>query len=95
MVSLSKMFGSRSETGLVHLRKVKQWVRDASNAGEDDSILVTELVCGEPGCAPFEVVMAVLSVGGKKRQRKLHRRLTELNEEQVLAAWQSEDWRAP
>ena len=85
----SGVFGSRCEADVVHVRKVKQWVRQASHACEGDTILVTELACSEPGCPPFEVLMAVLSEGGKRRQRKLHLPLVDVSEAHVIATWQS------
>lgn len=68
-------------------RTAKSWVAEASGAPEDATVLVTELACSEPGCPPYEVVMAVLAPDGTRRQRTLHVRLAELTRERVFAAW--------
>lgn len=68
-------------------RAAKRWVAEASGAPDDATILVTELACSEPGCPPYEVMMAVLAADGTRRQRKFHVRLTELTREHVLDAW--------
>jgi hypothetical protein len=71
----------------MRVREVKDWVRAASGVGEDVTIMVSELSCSEPGCPPYEVVMAVLRPGQPPIQRKLHQRLMELSREDVSALW--------
>lgn len=83
-------FARRGAAG-PRVREVKDWVRAAARAGEDATILVTELACSEPGCPPFEVVMAVMRPGRPPLQRKLHKRLAELSTEDVTRLWAGGD----
>jgi len=77
------------EPGGPRARDVKEWVRAAAGAPEDATIVVTELACSEPGCPPYEVVMAVLRSGGiPPVQKKLHKRLAELSRAEVTRLWQ-------
>ena len=64
-------------------------MRQGAGAPDDATILVSELSCSEPGCPPYEVVLAVLQPGKPPRQRKIHRRLAELTETEVLRLWQA------
>jgi hypothetical protein len=70
---------------------VKEWVRAAAGAPDDATIVVTELACSEPGCPPYEVVMAVLRPGTPPVQKKLHKRLAELSREEVTRLWEQGD----
>jgi hypothetical protein len=72
-------------------RDIKQWVRQATRAPDEATIVVSELSCSEPGCPPYEVVMAVLIPGQPPLQKKSHRRLAELTEAEVLRLWQAPD----
>lgn len=69
------------------VRAVKGWIREVLPDAGEAALLVTELACHEPGCPPFEVVMAVLPADGPRRQRKIGKRLSELSAEDVRAAW--------
>jgi hypothetical protein len=79
---------SAREPGGPRARDVKAWVRAAAGAPEDATIVVTELACSEPGCPPYEVVMAVLRPGAPPVQKKLHKRLAELSRAEVTRLWQ-------
>jgi hypothetical protein len=61
---------------------VKRWVRDRLVLAEDAALMITELRCSEPGCPPFETVIAILSESDK-RQYKLHKRIDEVQDEDV------------
>ena len=82
---------SDREPGGPRARDVKAWVQAAAGAPEDATIVVTELACSEPGCPPYEVVMAVLRPGTPPLQKKLHKRLAELSHEEVTRLWQVGD----
>jgi len=79
----------RRQEGAPRARDVKAWVREASGAPDDATIVVTELACSEPGCPPFEVVTAVLRSGAPPVQRKLHKRLAELSRDEVIHLWEA------
>lgn len=87
--SLSRGTGPKTDEG-PRPREIKEWVRVASGASEEATITVTELACTEPGCPPYEVVMAVFEPGQPPRQKKLHRRRSELVEDVVRDLWSGE-----
>jgi hypothetical protein len=82
---------ARRERSGPRTRDIKEWVRAAACAPDDATIMVSELSCSEPGCPPFEVVMAVLRTGESPVQKKLHMRLADLSQEDVTRAWTSGD----
>ena len=85
-------FGSsrpREGDGATRARDVKEWVRAAARAPDDAAIMVSELTCSEPGCPPFEVVMAILSPGRPPVQKKLHKRIAELSRDEVVHLWET------
>jgi hypothetical protein len=78
-------FGARTKADPGHLSEIKRWDSAAFRLGEDDSVMVTELRCTEPGCPPLETVIAVLGVPGPARQYKLHKAIAEVTEADVEA----------
>ncbi len=64
---------------------IKRWAEAAFALGEDDSVMVTELRCTEPGCPPLETVIALLTAGGPTRQHKIHKPITDVTEEDIRA----------
>jgi hypothetical protein len=40
--------------------------------GDEDSVIVTELQCSEPGCPPLETVVLIAAAGRATVQHKLH-----------------------
>jgi hypothetical protein len=85
--SAPPLFGALPRTSGPRARDVKAWVREAARVPEDATVLVTELSCSEPGCPPYEVVMAILAEGAPPLQKKLHKRLADLSRDEVVALW--------
>jgi hypothetical protein len=81
--------GAARPPGGPPVREVKEWVRRAAGATDDATIVVSELTCSEPGCPPYEVVMAILTPGEPPLQKRLHLRLVELTEIDVVRLWSS------
>jgi len=74
---------------------LKRWVREALALGDDDTVMVTELTCREPGCPPLETVVAVLRGPGRTWQFKVHTpvaALTDADRARLLAAWHEHVW---
>ena len=73
--------------------KIRRWVEEALPAQyEDVTIMVNELQCFEPGCAPLETVISLLDPG-KPIVFKVFAPILEVVDngpEQVLAALQKE-----
>jgi hypothetical protein len=77
------LFSSRPPNGAAaNGPRIRRWVRDIFALDEEAAVMVTELHCSEPGCPPIETVIAILS-DGANRQYKLHKRIGEINEEDV------------
>jgi hypothetical protein len=69
-----------------HLAALKQHVRTELALDEQDSILITELNCTEPGCPPVETVIAVLPPGAEPRRWTVHHPLSELTPDLLTQA---------
>jgi hypothetical protein len=82
-------FTARGSAGA---RQIKEWVRELLGAGDDATILVSEVACSEPGCPPVETVIAVMDGAAASRRYKIHAPLAEIGREHVagLAAAQEE-----
>jgi len=59
------------------VRQVKEWVRQAFGIGEDQTVMVAEVTCTEPGCPPIETVIAILDASGRAEHR-LHLAVADL-----------------
>jgi len=58
-------------------RALKAAVRDRFGLGEDDSVFVAEITCGEVDCPEVETVIAVF-VEGQRREFKIHKPVSEI-----------------
>lgn len=81
-----RLFGAGAGREPGRAAEVKGWVGDLLGLGQDDTVLVAELRCSEPGCPPLETTIAVLPAGGGSRQFKIHKSLAELTFDCVRAA---------
>ena len=52
------------------LDRVKDWTRARVGLAEDATILVSEVVCGLPGCPPLETVVAFWTEGDTRHHFK-------------------------
>ena len=57
---------------LAHLTALKDHTRHLLALDDQDTVLITELRCTEPGCPPLETVVAVLAVGDAPRRWTVH-----------------------
>lgn len=80
------MFLGRSAGAVaVRKREIKSWVSEALGLPDTATIMVTELVCKEPGCPPVETVIAVLDEPKIIRPFKVHQPVIELDKPTVVA----------
>ena len=49
--------------------QIKEWVRAHLTLGSDITVLVAEIYCDMPGCAPVETHVAVLRDGSREQYR--------------------------
>jgi hypothetical protein len=72
--------GRRADTE--NTTQLKGWVTAALPAGDERTVLVTELTCTEPGCPPVETVIALIGQG-EPQQWKLHKPIAAITEDDV------------
>jgi len=74
------MFGQTraSPERTAKVRAIKDWAREALALAEDVVVMATELRCTEPGCPPFETVIAVMHERGHRQEFKIHKPLEEI-----------------
>ena len=77
------LFGNNQKKDVASILKIKNWVGEAFELTEYESALVTELQCHEEGCPPIETVIVVLREGTGKEQYKFHKRMNEINFEDI------------
>ena len=73
--------------------RVRRWAREFWQLGDDDSVLVTQLRCSEPGCPPLETAIVIAAAGQPTVQHKLHKSVAEVSRED-LQALRSQESRA-
>lgn len=62
--------------------QIKQWVREVYGLADDIPVIVAEIRCDIPGCAPVETIIAILEPGGR-RQFKSPRPMKEVDKHDV------------
>lgn len=51
--------------------QIKEWVRAHYNLPETITVLVAEIFCDQPGCAPVETHVAILKDSGREQFRMM------------------------
>jgi hypothetical protein len=80
-----RLFGPRPGRTPGRTTEIKAWTTEALGLTDDVAVMVAELRCTEPGCPPFETVVAVMDGNGPTRQYKIHKPLADVTREDVLA----------
>lgn len=62
--------------------RIKEWVRAHYKVPEEIPVIVVEVYCDLPGCAPIETHIAILDPAGR-RQYKLGRPMKEIYKEDM------------
>jgi hypothetical protein len=69
------------------LDRVREWTRARFKLPEEAAILVSEVSCALPGCAPLETVVAFWTEGDKRHQFKLFKPVVEVVEDDLPPRW--------
>lgn len=70
------------------LRHIKQWTRERFQLGEDETIVVAELACAQPGCPPLETVIAFWTNDGADRHHiKIFKPALDVTEDDLPPRW--------
>ena len=75
---------SPSKISSAELRQLKNWAYETLALDQDVPISISQLKCTEPGCAPLETVIAVMSQ--PPQTYKIHRPATEIERDDVIQA---------
>ena len=84
---LSGPFRKKSGDDRAAMRRVKHFTRRHFRLGEEDTILVTEIACALPGCAPLETVIAFWTEGDRRHHYKVFKPLNEVTEDDLPPWW--------
>ncbi|MEO5845683.1 MAG: hypothetical protein ABIQ33_12670 [Caldimonas sp.] len=84
------MFGSlRRQAGQAPAaERVASWTRERFQLAEDASVLVSEVVCGLPGCPPLETVVAFWNETLLRHQFKIFKPIAQVLPDDLPYAWQ-------
>ena len=69
------------------LERVKGWTRDRFHIPEDAPVLVSELRCTIPGCAPLETLVAFWTENADRHHFKIHKPVRSIVPEDLPATW--------
>ena len=75
---------------LAALDRVREWTRGRFKLPEDAAILVSEVACALPGCAPLETVIAFWTEGDKRHHFKLFKPVEEVAYDNLPFTWMKE-----
>ena len=76
-------------------QRIKSWVRESWNLGDDIDIIVCEVLCREAGCPPRETVILVRYPDGTGFERRSHKAIAALTRDDVLAFAAPESEKGP
>ena len=62
--------------------QIKEWVRNHFTLTEDVTVLVAEIYCDQPGCAPIETHVAILKPATREQYR-IMRPMKEVIKEEI------------
>ncbi len=77
---------------------MRQWTRERFALREDETIFVSEVACGLPGCPPLETVVAFWTADGTRHHFKVFKPAAEVAEADLPFSWMKdalavpEDW---
>jgi nitrate reductase delta subunit len=69
------------------VERVKTWTRECLKLAVDDTIIVTEMACGLPGCPPLETVVAFWTDGDKRHAFKVFKPVAEVVMDDLPPSW--------
>ena len=74
--------------------QIKEWIRAHFKLAAEVPVLVTEIYCDQPGCAPIETLIAILEPAGR-RQFKMGRPMREVAKEDIRHMQPNPDGHGP
>jgi hypothetical protein len=83
------MFGTlKPAPGLTQAcAQVALWVRERFRLAPEDAVLVTEVLCGLPGCPPLETVIAFWTAADRRHHLKVFKPVAEVSCDDLPPWW--------
>jgi hypothetical protein len=78
------LFAARVRGSEQERQRIRAWVEALFGLTPDDTVLVTELRCHEPGCPPVETVIGILRPGHDTRQFKIGKAPLDVSREEIV-----------
>jgi nitrate reductase delta subunit len=79
-------FAKKSPDHSAALARVRAWTRARFQLA-DAAIMVAEVTCSLPGCAPLETVVAFWTEGDKRHHFKIFKPVAQVVEDDLPPAW--------
>jgi nitrate reductase delta subunit len=79
-------FVQKSPDHSAALARVREWTRARFKLA-DAAIMVAEVTCSLPGCAPLETVVAFWTEGDRRRHFKIFKPVAQVGEDDLPPAW--------
>jgi nitrate reductase delta subunit len=80
-------FFRRSDGQAEALRRIRDWTRAHFRLPEDATVMVTEVACALPGCAPLETVVAFWTAPDRRHHFKVFKPAAEVVPEDLPPRW--------
>jgi hypothetical protein len=78
---------NRRPEHIAALDRVREWTREHFKLAQETPILVSEVTCSLPGCAPIETVVAFWTEGDKRHAFKLFKRVADVVSDDLPPTW--------
>jgi hypothetical protein len=79
-------FGTKASVDGVALDRVREWTRARFALNADETIMVSEIACGVPGCPPIETHVVFWTAAGRHHY-KVFKPLAEVAEDDLPPAF--------
>jgi nitrate reductase delta subunit len=77
----------KSPDHLAAIQRVQAWTRERFNLTNENTVLVSEVSCGLPGCPPLETVVVFWTAADRRHQFKVFKPVAELIIDDLPPAW--------
>jgi hypothetical protein len=85
----------KSPAQLQALDRIRDWTKERFRLSGDDTLLVTEVACSQPGCPPLETVVAFWTEGNKRHHFKVFKPAAEVLPEDLPYSWMKDGLLVP
>jgi hypothetical protein len=79
-------FSKKSSESVAALARVREWTRARFKLADDETVMVSEMACGVPGCPPIETHVVFWTAAGR-HHFKIFKPLAEAAEDDLPPAF--------